>query len=187
MRISDWSSDVCSSDLQPRRLAAGRTQNRARRKCARGAGPRATGGGAGRHRLRNRGAGDEGRRGGGHVPRRNPFQDQLSARDPPHRQPPGRGTIQGLSSVASGQGRFRAIWIRREVTIWPLAPEEIETLRLSLKVSLAATAAILPIAFALAYVLARDRKSGVKGKSVSVRVGSGGRRIIKKKKNNKKK
>src|SRR3546814_3538161 len=59
----------------------------------------------------------------------------LSARDPPHRQPPGRGTIQGLSSVASGQGRFRAIWIRREVTIWPLAPEEIETLRLRLKVS----------------------------------------------------
>src|SRR3546814_10193137 len=115
MRISDWSSDVCSSDLQPRRLAAGRTQNRARRKCARGAGPRATGGGAGRHRLRNRCAGDEGRRGGGHVPRRKPFQDQLSARDPPHRQPPGRGTIQGLSSVASGQGRFRAIWIRREV------------------------------------------------------------------------
>src|SRR3546814_14872247 len=87
----------------------------------------------------------------------------LSARDPPHRQPPGRGTIQGLSSVASGQGRFRAIWIRREVTIWPLAPEEIETLRPSLKVSLAATAAILPIAFALAYVLARKRFPGQNG------------------------
>lgn len=46
------------------------------------------------------------------------------------------------------------------MTIWPLTPEEIETLRLSLKVSLAATAAILPIAFALAYVLARKRFPG---------------------------
>ncbi|WP_158011027.1 molybdate ABC transporter permease subunit [Tardibacter chloracetimidivorans] len=44
--------------------------------------------------------------------------------------------------------------------MWPLTPEEIETLRLSLKVSLAATAAILPIAFALAYVLARKRFPG---------------------------
>lgn len=44
--------------------------------------------------------------------------------------------------------------------MWTLSPDEAETLRLSLKVSVAATAAILPLAFVLAYVLARWRFPG---------------------------
>lgn len=44
--------------------------------------------------------------------------------------------------------------------MWTLTPDELETLRLSLKVSLVATAAVLPIAFLLAYALARWRFPG---------------------------
>src|SRR3546814_19955631 len=46
----------------------------------------------------------------------------------------------------------------------------------------AADGPVLPLSFSLG--MARDRKSVVWGKSVSVRVGFGGRRIIKKKKHN---
>ena len=44
--------------------------------------------------------------------------------------------------------------------MWTLTPDELETLRLSLKVSLVATAAVLPIAFLLAFALARWRFPG---------------------------
>lgn len=44
--------------------------------------------------------------------------------------------------------------------MWTLTPDELETLRLSLKVSLVATAAVLPLAFILAYALARWRFPG---------------------------
>lgn len=44
--------------------------------------------------------------------------------------------------------------------MWTLSPDELQTLRLSLKVSLVAIAATLPIAFALAYALARWRFPG---------------------------
>lgn len=45
--------------------------------------------------------------------------------------------------------------------MWTPSPDEAETLRLSLKVSLVATAMILPVAFALAYLLARRRFPGM--------------------------
>lgn len=44
--------------------------------------------------------------------------------------------------------------------MWTLTPDELETLQLSLKVSLVATAVVLPIAFILAYALARGRFPG---------------------------
>src|SRR3546814_20701770 len=130
MRISDWSSDVCSSDLRPRQLhiAAGRL-NRPHRP----------------HRVRRYGADMAGKKPGGR-----PLSPHLGL----YKWAPSmavsifhRVSGDGLAIV----GGLMFLW-------WPGA--------------LAAG----PDAYAA------DRKSVGEGKSVSVRVDPGGRRVIKKKK-----
>src|SRR3546814_17012144 len=49
MRISDWSSDVCSSDLEQQGAAGGRDQEQQQRPCRRG------GYGEGKHRIGQQG------------------------------------------------------------------------------------------------------------------------------------
>src|SRR3546814_13980858 len=110
MRISDWSSDVCSSDLLVGRRRLGHrvreSIQRARRNCRR---------------------------------RRRSYLADVGEYDPLLRQPPGHIRWRG-----QGEGDLRRL-------------------------------------------LYRDRQSVEEGKSVSVRVDLGGRRIIRKKKTNKKK
>src|SRR3546814_20088700 len=110
MRISDWSSDVCSSDLRAARCDGGGRSGDAGRLCR-------------RRRTRPR------------RPRR--ALAGGAARGAPRGQRRARARLSGRAGTGGGMGReCRG---------------------------------------------ARDRKSAVEGKSVSVRVDLGGRRIIKKK------
>src|SRR5690606_1279515 len=131
--------------------------DRERARCARAGRARR---GSARRGLRNRCAGLGFGRGRRDLPRSHPPADPLPNRAPRHIDASRCGSLARVPRLGGGAAHLRAARVRnRAVTAW-LSPAEWSVVALSLRVSLVAVALTLPLAYALAWLLARRRFPG---------------------------